>query len=109
MLTPNIAGMSKPKFPKSISTAMPTNGAARNPKANKTVGMSMARTRICFCEMSAPMNTPSSIKLIAETHCIKRSASLPSTLESLRSSKDRETRKTNAHTHKSFVRFIASP
>jgi len=56
-----------------------------------------------------PTNTPRSIKLIAENHCVKVSISLPSTLESRRSSKDSEIRKASVHIHKSFVKFIASP
>jgi 3-deoxy-D-arabino-heptulosonate 7-phosphate (DAHP) synthase class II len=106
ILTPNIAGLSKPRFSKSISTPIPTNGAAKNPSTNKREGNSTARTRICFCEISAPTRTPNNIKLIAETHRIKMSNSLPRTLESLRSNKDRQTMKANVHIHKSFVRFM---
>jgi hypothetical protein len=98
--------MSKPKSSKSISTAIPTNGAAKNPSTNKRRGGSNARTRICFCEISAPTKTPNNIKLIAETHRVKMSNSLPRTLDSLRSNKDRQTMKTNVHIHKSLVRFM---
>ena len=106
ILTPNITGMSKPKFSKSISTPIPTNGAAKNPSTNKREGKSTARTRICFCEISAPTKTPNNIKLIAETHRMKMSNSLPRTLDSLRSNKDRQTMKATVHIHKSFVRFM---
>jgi hypothetical protein len=98
--------MSKPKFSKSISTPIPTNGAAKNPSTNKREGKSTARTRICFCEISAPTKTPNNIKLIAETHRIKMSNSLPRTLDRLRSNKDRQTMKATVHIHKSFVRFM---
>jgi hypothetical protein len=106
ILTPNITGLSKPRFSKSISTPIPTNGAAKNPRANKREGNSNARTRICFCTMSVPTKTPNNIKLIAETHLIKMSNSLPRTLDSLRSNKDRQTMKANVHIHKSFARFM---
>ena len=106
ILTPNIAGLSKPRFSKSISTPIPTNGAAKNPSTNKREGKSTARTRICFCEISAPTKTPNNIKLIAEPHRIKMSNSLPRTLDSLRSNKDRQTMKANVHIHKSFVRYM---
>jgi hypothetical protein len=56
--------------------------------------------------MSAPTKTPNNIKLIAETDPIKMSNSLPRTLDSLRSNKDRQTMKANVHIHKSFVRFM---
>jgi hypothetical protein len=109
MLTPNIAGMSKPKSSKSISTAIPTNGAAKNPKANKRKGNSTVRIRICFCEISTPANTPHKIRLIAETHHIKMSNSLPSTLRSLRNHKDKTKIKTQVHVQNSFVKLKVSP
>jgi len=105
MLTPNNAGMSKPKSSKSISTAIPTNGAAKNPKANKRKRGSTVRTRICFCEISTPANTPHNIRLIAETHRIKMSNSLPNALRSLRNHKDKTKIKTQVHVQNSFVKL----
>ena len=78
----------------------------KNPSTNKREGKSTARTRICFCEISAPTKTPNNIKLIAETDSIKMSNSLSMTLDTLRSNKDRQTMKANVHIHKSFVRFM---
>lgn len=106
ILTPNIAGLPKPRFSNSISTPIPTNGAAKNPSTNKREGNSNARTRICFCEISAPTKTPNNIKLIAETHRMKMPNSLPRTLDSLRNNKDRQIMKANVHIHKSFVGFM---
>jgi len=106
ILTPNITGLSKPRFSNSTNTPIPTNEAAKNPSTNKREGKSTARTRICFCETSAPTKTPNNIKLIVETHRMKMSNSLPRTLDSLRSNKDRQTMKANVHIHKSFVRFM---
>lgn len=108
-LTPSIAGMSNLRFSTSISTPMPTSGAAKNPNVNKSSWTTnIGQTRICFCEMNRPTNTPQSIRPIAETHRIKMSAPLPRTLSSLRNHKDRTIMKTEVHAQNSFVKLKAS-
>jgi hypothetical protein len=89
-----------------ISTAIPTNGATKNPKANKSKWTTnIVWTRIFFSEMKTPTNTPHNIRLIAETYCIRKSVLLPRTLSSLRNHKDKTTMKTQVHAHNSFVKL----
>jgi hypothetical protein len=99
--------MSKPKFSKSISTPIPTNGAAKNPRANKRKENSTARTRTCFCETNIPTNTPHRTSAIAENQRIKMSNSLPNTLSNLKNHKHKTTMKTQVHANNSFVKLKA--
>jgi hypothetical protein len=89
-----------------IGTAIPTNGATKNPKANKSKWMiDTAWTRIFFYEIKTPTNTPHNIRLIAEIHCIRMPMLLPRTLSILRNHKDKTTVKTQIHVHNSLVKL----
>jgi hypothetical protein len=99
--------MSKPKFSKSISTPIPTNGAAKNPRAKKRKENSTARTRTCFCETSIPTNTPHRTSAIAKNPRIKMSNSLPNTLSNPKNHKHKTTMKTQVHANNSFVKLKA--
>jgi hypothetical protein len=94
-------------FSISMSTPTMTNGAARNPDAKRN-STNIVRTCIDVFEIKTPAKTPNNIKLIAETHRMKISASFPKIFNSLRKSRSKDIRKTYVHTHSSFVKAIFS-